>query len=149
MSLAIITLQNWHFIQTCTDGRFVCFFGLIVPLENFSLIWRRHHYRWRASNFDLCSALMAFFSVPHLLWHGASVYNGHFRGPVTFTCTYCRALGSAAVTTCFYDLVLSRLGFEHQTFRLRGQRSNPLRHRRGPTVKTWFSFTTAILPICC
>ena len=24
-----------------------------------------------------------FFSVPHLLWHWASVYNGHLRGPVT------------------------------------------------------------------
>ena len=23
-----------------------------------------------------------FFSVPHLLWHGASVYNGHLRRPV-------------------------------------------------------------------
>jgi hypothetical protein len=22
-----------------------------VPLKNFSLIWRRHHYRWRAANF--------------------------------------------------------------------------------------------------
>ena len=31
----------------------------------------------------------------------------------------------------FYDLCQSRLGFEHPTFRLRGQRSNPLRHRRG------------------
>ena len=30
-----------------------------------------------------------------------------------------------------YDLGLSRLGFEHATSRLRGQRSNPLRHRRG------------------
>ena len=29
-----------------------------------------------------------------------------------------------------YDLGLSRLGFEHQTFRLRGERSNPLCHRR-------------------
>ena len=61
-----------------------------VPLENFSFIWKRHHYRWRAANFDLCSALMAieqwgFFSVPHLLWHGAPVYNGHLRGPVTLT----------------------------------------------------------------
>ena len=26
-----------------------------------------------------------FFSVPHLLWHGASVFNGHLRGPVTLT----------------------------------------------------------------
>ena len=42
------------------------------------------------ANFDLCSVLMAiepwgFFSVPHLLWHGASVYDGHLRGPVTLT----------------------------------------------------------------
>ena len=26
-----------------------------------------------------------FFSVPHLLWHGASVYNGHLRRPVTLS----------------------------------------------------------------
>ena len=50
---------------------FACLWFL-VPLENFSLIWRRHHYRWRAANFDICSALMAikqwgFISVPHLL----------------------------------------------------------------------------------
>ena len=55
-----------------------------------SLIWRRHHYWWKAANFDLnvCSALIAieqwgFFSVPHLLWHKSSVYNGHLRGQVT------------------------------------------------------------------
>ena len=29
---------------------FVCV-EFFVPLENFSLIWRRHHYRWRAANF--------------------------------------------------------------------------------------------------
>ena len=38
-----------------------------------------------------CSARMAtaqwgFVNVPHLLWHGASLYiHGHFRGPVTLT----------------------------------------------------------------
>ena len=42
----------------------------------------------RAANFDLCSALMAieqwgFSSMPHLLWYGTSVYNGHLWGPVT------------------------------------------------------------------
>ena len=47
------------------------------------------------------------------------------------THTYCRASGSGAVTTCFYDLRLPRLGFKHPTFRLRGERSNLLRHRRG------------------
>ena len=36
------------------------------------------------------TALMAieqsgFFSVPHLLWHEASVFNCHLRGPVKLT----------------------------------------------------------------
>ena len=65
----------------------VWFLKFFVPLENFSLIWRRHHCWWRAANFDPCSALMAieqwgFFTVPHLLWHGASAYSDHLRGPV-------------------------------------------------------------------
>ena len=54
------------------------------------LIWRCHHDLWRAANFELCSALMAiklwgFLSVPHLQWHGASVYNGYLGGPATLT----------------------------------------------------------------
>ena len=105
------------------------------------LVLRRHHGRWRAANFDLYSVLMAikqwcFFNMPHLLWHGASVYNGHLRD----THTYCRAFSSGAVTTCFYDLYLSRLGFEHPTFRLRGERSSLLRHRRGTTE--WTAYTS-------
>ena len=68
---------------------FVCLW-VFVPFESFSLIWRRHNCRWRAANFYLCSALMAieqwgFFSVPHVMWHGASVYYGHLRGHVTLT----------------------------------------------------------------
>ena len=31
---------------------FVCL-GFIIPLENFTLIRRRHHYLWRAANSDL------------------------------------------------------------------------------------------------
>ena len=86
-------------------------------------------------HFDLYPAHIAieqwgFFSVPYLLWHGASVYNGRLRGPVTNT--FCRAFSSGAVTTCLYDLGLSWLGFEHPTFRLLGERSSPVRHRRNP-----------------
>ena len=67
--------------------KFVCL-KFIFPIENVSLVWRRHYYRSRAANSDLCSALMViaqwgFFSVPHLRWHVASVYYGHLRGPVT------------------------------------------------------------------
>ena len=68
---------------------FVCL-GFIIPLENFTLIWRRHHSRWKAANFwsILCThdiEQWGFFCVPHLVWHGASVYKGHIRGPVTLT----------------------------------------------------------------
>ena len=58
--------------------------------------------------------------MPQLL-HRAFIHNGHLRGPVTFTR---REFGTGAVTTCFHDLGLSRLGFEHQTLSMRGERSN-------------------------
>ena len=106
---------------------FCCFGGFYIQLETFSLILKRQHYRRRASNFDLYSAPMimvidnwGFFSVPNQLWNGAYVYNGHLRGPVT---------PIPVVTTCFYDLGLSRLWFEHPTFRVWGERSNRLHHR--------------------
>ena len=62
---------------------FVCLFGG-VPHEKF------HWLLMKSYTFGLFSALMAieqwgFFSVPHLLWHKTSVYNGHLRGPVTLT----------------------------------------------------------------
>jgi hypothetical protein len=55
-----------------------------VPLKNISLIWRRH--QWRAANLGLCSALRAIeqggiFIVPHLLWHGTSVFPVSSEGP--------------------------------------------------------------------
>ena len=91
-------MNNWHDQGSLTQinipsnhDMIVCL-GFDIPLEKFSLVWRRHHYmyQWRASNFDLYSALMTieqwgFFSVPHLLRHGASIYNGHLREPVTLT----------------------------------------------------------------
>ena len=97
--------------------------GFIVPIENFSFIWTRHQYRWSAAYFDLYSAFMAmeqwgFFSVPHLLWYGASVYNGHLRGPVTL-----KPVGERLEVEShylFYDLGLLWLGFENPTFSLRG-----------------------------
>ena len=47
------------------------------------------------------------------------------------THTYCRAFSSGTVTTCFYNLGISWLGFEHATFCLRDKLSNPLRNRPG------------------
>ena len=54
--------------------------------------------------------------------------------------TYCRVFGTGAVSTCIYDLGLSRLEFEHPTFRMQAQRFNPraLRHHRGLRALTLF-----------
>ena len=53
-----------------------------------------------------------------------------------------------AVITCFYDLGLSRLGFENPTFRLRGERSNPLGQRRGmPPSKALSIYFSTLIPI--
>ena len=47
--------------------------GFPFPLENFSLIWRRHHYRWGVHILTYTRQLImvieqwGFLSVPHLL----------------------------------------------------------------------------------
>ena len=64
---------------------------------------------------------------PHLLWHGAFIYNGQLQGPVTLTPN----AECLAVDLSLPVITLSRLEFEHPTFRLQNERSNPLRHRRG------------------
>ena len=79
-------MTKQHFINS--TFYFVCLF--FVPPENISLIWRHHHYRWRTTNFDLNSKLMAikqwgFLNVPHLLWHGPTLYDGHILRPLTLT----------------------------------------------------------------
>ena len=96
--------------------------GVIFPLENFSFIWRRHNCR--AANFDLCSALMAmkqwgFFNVPHLLWQGPTLYNGHLRGPVTLT---------PVAKRLAVELLLP--GFSTQVCRDRGSNPDLLHARR-------------------
>ena len=51
----------------------------LVPHPNFL---RPESYR-SAAIMDI--EQWGFFSVPHLLWHGTSVYNGNLQGPVTLT----------------------------------------------------------------
>ena len=69
--------------------------------------------------FDLYSALLAIWA---LLSH-TFCDTGH---PFT--------MPSVWQWSCFYDLCLSRLGFEHLTFRMRGERTNRLRHYRGLVI---------------
>ena len=132
-------------------GKHICFFfvlGFFVPLENFSLIWRRN--RWRAANFDLCSALMAIdqwrlFSMPHLLWHGASVIIVISEDP--WNTHIAERLAVELSLPAFYDLGLLRLRFGHQTFRMRIECSNQLCHRRCTAFDTLVTNKPVIL-IC-
>ena len=96
---------------------FLFCFGFFVPLDNFSLVWRRHLCRRRAVHFYLCS-LMAieqwgFFSMQHLLCHEPFIM---VISEDPWPYTYFRALSNGAVTTCFYDLGLSRTGCKHYIF---------------------------------
>ena len=105
--------QRELYICTVFDWLFV--FWLYVSVENFSLIWRIHHYWWMSSNLDLIySALVViehwgFFSMPHLLLHGSSIYNDHFLGPVALTPVVGPWQWSCH---CIYELGLSWLRFE-------------------------------------
>ena len=116
----------------------------IVPLENFSLICR-----WRAANFDLCSALMAielwgFFNVPHLLWHGLPfiIVISEDRLPLVLSHTVLitrHLLLSVGRWSyhylCLRDMDVSRPGIEPRSPACEAN-TLPLRHRGGPQNKS-------------
>ena len=85
-------LQNWYIYTFISLKVHLAYLNNF--LYEFFFMWGFHsfgdHSPWRATNFDLYSALIAirqrgFFYVPHLPWHGPTLYNGHLRGPVTLT----------------------------------------------------------------
>ena len=111
-------LGYWPPMLTVTDEQWIvlrtfewatnCFFGTIIihliwlTYEKINVfvclfVWSLsshsyggHYCRWRAINFDLCSAFMVieqwgFLYATHLLWHGPSLFKYHLRGPVTHT----------------------------------------------------------------
>ena len=127
-------LRTWYIYNTVQSlymdqSRVV---DILLQLENgqqifIPLIWWRHHYRWRASNFDLYSALMA---LEHLLWHGLTLYNGDLdlRRPVTLT----PVAEHLAVKLSLP--VFKRLGFVLTEDR------TPISHTRGERSTTWKFF---------
>ena len=78
--------------------------------------------------------------MPHLLRHGPTLYNGN--SPRTRDNPTCyRAFGSGAVTTCFYELGLSRPGIEPR-FPAHDANALSLRHHGGLWV--WIFLRDAI-----
>ena len=95
---------------------FVCLFVVFHPTREFSLIWRRHHCH------EGCKFRHVFSTYGHrvvevlkratpTVTRGFHLILVIMRTRDSYTC--CRPLSSGAVTTCFQDLGLSRLGFEH------------------------------------
>ena len=113
-----------------------CLFRVFCLTQASLIHLRHHHCWWRAANFLPMLLTYSHWAV-RVLWHATSTVTRGIRlqwsSPRTSdTHTFCRAFSSRAVTTCSYDLGLSRLGFDHRitTFPLRDQRFNPLIHSR-------------------
>ena len=121
-SVAFFNLKGLH-------GLFMFVWGIDVPLENFPLIWKRHRYQWKASNFNIYLALMAteqwmFLSVPHFMCHGEFIYNGYLQNRVHDTRICCRAFGIGAITILILYLRLRSVATGDRTLivRMRGER---------------------------
>ena len=83
---------------------------------------------------NLCSALMVFeqwcfFSVPHLMWHGTSVY----QGPVTLS----PIAEHLAVKLSLHVFTTVAAGIRTLNLPIRGEHSHPLPRRRYQEVTSW------------
>ena len=100
---------------------FVCFLAVDRPTREFSthmdyftitggglrfLTYARHS--WLLSS----EGSLACHTYSDTGWSSPRTRDAH---------SYCREVSSRAVTTSFFDLGLSRLDFEHSTFRMRSQ----------------------------
>ena len=125
--------QNWENIGNrikhprgkCHQTLLICLFGFFfLPLENCSLVWRRHYIQWRVSNFDLYSGYMTTEQWGFLrdTWDILLQWSSP-RTRETHTCF--QAFGSGAFTTCFNDFGFSRPEIEPRKHAL------PLRLKNG------------------
>ena len=130
MQAYLIVFDFWSMLNRKMTGlilHLVIFFRFslfIWGLSSHSRIFHsygRHHNRWRAANFDICRQSWPLTSDGSL---ACNTYCDTGHPFIMVNCedtrTYCWAFSSGAVATWFYDLGLSRLGFEHRTCRLRG-----------------------------
>ena len=111
---------------------FVCL-EFFVPLENFPLIWRRHHYRRRATNFDswpLSREWSYYCDTGQLYIMSIS------KDPWHYDATCCQAFCSGAGPTWFNDLGLSRPGIEPRSPACDANAVS-LRHRGGLVNWRW------------
>ena len=77
-----------------------------ITITGDFFIYTRHTWPLSSEDFLTC-----IFNLPHLLWQGPTLYNGHLQAPVTLT-PWSRVFGSGALSTCLNDLGLSWPGIE-------------------------------------
>ena len=97
---------------------FVCLFWVYRPTREFFTHMDTSPLPVKGCRFwpmlDTHGHWAVFIKVPPLLWHGASIYNGHLWGPVTLTPIALRLAVELSLPV-FYDLGrLSLLGFEFE-----------------------------------
>ena len=109
---------------------FVCL-DFFVPLKNFLLIRKRYHYLWKLQILTYARHSWPLRSECSLACHTYSDTGHPFIMVICEDPWHSHLLpSSGAVTSCFYDLGLSRLVFEHPTLLLTGQCSNRLSRQR-------------------
>ena len=105
----------------------------------------------KSYTFGLFSALMAieqwgFFSVPHLLWHKTSVYNGHLRGPVTLTPVAERLAVESSLPVLTTEVCRDRISNPDLPYARRTL--FPLSHRGGVTLYSRLQSRSEKIAIC-
>ena len=128
----------WYYFPL---GRiFACFVWFFVSFENFSLIRRRHHYRLRAANLDLCSALMAIEQ-----WRFLAVTPTVTRGTGPFIMVISEDQWNTSITERLevelslpvYWLRSVAAGIRTPNLPLSRRTLYPLHHRRGFWKNDW------------
>ena len=93
--------------------------GVFVSFENFSLIWKRYHYRRRIAKFDHAHWAVRVFLTCHIYCDTGHPF-------ISVISDLLPNVWQWSYHYLFYDLDLSLLGFEQKTYHMRGERSNRL-----------------------
>ena len=132
----IFWLNKIHRWEMKLLGFLICLFLILCRTRESFTQMEKSPLPWRAAYFVLYSAIIVieqcwFFSLTHILWHRATVYDCHLWRPVTLKPAAERLAVELASIPFSDDLGLSLLVFQHPNFRNRGKRSNRLYHQCG------------------
>ena len=123
---------------------FICLLEVLVLLENFWLTWRRHYYRWRAAILTYARHSWPLSSEGSL---ACQTYcdTGYLFIMIISGDSWHSHLFSTVKQLSYHYLFLqkglSRLGFEHDNFRLRAHWANAAVFKIPATVSNWDCFS--------